>query len=177
MTSAARDVPALTDWRSSDHRSLSRVEEVSVFAARELLLDGRGVLVDVREFIEFTMSPHVPGAWFLPGSDLTRFLGDPLSDYVAELAAELPAHVDVKYLVRALRAYCANGRVALCLCRSGRRSLEAASALRALGCARAVSVSGGILSWVEEGFESADGMPRVSAVSRIDRAAGAALAD
>jgi rhodanese-related sulfurtransferase len=177
MTSAASDLPAPAAWKSPARRGASHAEEISIVAARELFSDGVGALVDVRELVEFTMSPHVPGAWFLPASNLMRFMGHPLSEYIAELSGEMPAHVDVRSLVRALRGFCARGGIILCFCRSGRRSLEAAVSLRALGCTRAVSVSGGILSWVEAGFESAEGLPAVLAPSRPGSAAGAALAD
>jgi len=124
------------------------------------------VLVDVREFFEFTICPHVPGAWFLPGSKLKLFMGQPLSDEVAELASELSVDLDVPSAVRALRAYCAKAGIILCFCRSGRRSIDAASALAALGCTNAVSVSGGILAWEDAGFEIANGLPAVGAATQ-----------
>ncbi|MGW7363509.1 rhodanese-like domain-containing protein [Streptomyces sp. NPDC054841] len=97
--------------------------------ARERTRDpGGSVLLDVREAHEWDAG-HAPGAVHLPLSALA-------------IGAELPAP--------------ALGRPLVVICRSGRRSRDAAELLAAQGLA-AVDVKGGMIAWAREGLPVVDG--------------------
>jgi rhodanese-related sulfurtransferase len=96
------------------------------------MLDGDAVLLDVREESEW-VAGHAPMASLIPLS-------------------ELPDHLDE--LPR--------DRVIVCSCRSGGRSLRAATFLQENGF-DAVNMTGGMLSWFAEDlpFESDEGDPSI----------------
>lgn len=96
------------------------------------LLDGDAVLVDVRQPDEWDAG-HAPMATLIP-------------------LAELPDHLDE--LPR--------DRVIVCACRSGGRSLRAATFLQENGF-DAVNLTGGMIAWFAEDlpFESDNGEPSI----------------
>lgn len=94
--------------------------EVTIEQLEEARNEGATVL-DVREAEEYEAG-HVPGAAFLPLSELAGRIDD------------VPADQGTIYVI----------------CKSGARSLQAASAMVANGV-DAVSVAGGTLAWIESG--------------------------
>lgn len=96
------------------------------------LLDGDAILLDVREESEWDAG-HAPMASFIP-------------------LAELPDHLDE--LPR--------DRLIICTCRSGGRSMRAATFLQESGF-DTVNLAGGMLSWYAEDlpFESDEGDPTI----------------
>ena len=105
-------------------------EEIDVHALADLLAarergEGDFVLVDVRE-------PHELDIVAVPGA-----VGVPLARLEADPAA-------------ALAEQGAQGRRVVLLCKTGARSARALTALRAVGRADAVHVSGGVLAWIRE---------------------------
>ena len=95
------------------------VPEIEVEALAEL--DGRAVVVDVREPAEYDRG-HVPGAVNIPQAELAARLG------------ELPR--DKRVLV---------------ICQGGARSFRAAQFLRQVGFEQVVNVRGGTGAWMEAG--------------------------
>lgn len=84
------------------------------------------VLVDVREQAEWDEA-HIPGAVFLPLSQLeARF-------------AELP-----------------KDKALVLQCRSGKRSMTAATFLKDQGYSDLTNLEGGIMAWMDEGFDVID---------------------
>jgi rhodanese-related sulfurtransferase len=96
------------------------------------LLDGEAILLDVRQENEWDAG-HAPMATLIP-------------------LAELPDHLDE--LPR--------DRLIICACRSGGRSLRAATFLQDQGF-DAVNLTGGMMAWFSEDlpFESDDGEPSI----------------
>jgi rhodanese-related sulfurtransferase len=80
------------------------------------------LLLDVREFPEFA-GGHLEGARLLPLNDLERGAG------------KLPKDREI-----------------VCICRSGRRSAEAAATLGQLGFAKVSQLAGGVTAWTEAGL-------------------------
>ncbi len=80
------------------------------------------LLLDVREYPEFA-GGHLPGARLLPLAELER------------RANELP-----------------RDREMVCVCRTGRRSAEAAGKLAQLGFGEVRDLAGGVMAWEQEGL-------------------------
>jgi rhodanese-related sulfurtransferase len=91
--------------------------EVTVAEAAAAHTEGTAQFVDVREVDEW-VTGHIPGALHIPLGDIGR----------------RGSEVD-------------SGRPVIAVCRSGRRSLTAAEALRAAGHRDAVSLAGGMIAW------------------------------
>ncbi|HKP70025.1 MAG TPA: rhodanese-like domain-containing protein [Pyrinomonadaceae bacterium] len=89
----------------------------SVLALSEKVAAGSAILVDVREWPEFAAG-RVPGSRLIPLADISKRSG------------ELDKARDV-----------------FLICRTGRRSAEAASRLRSLGFENVVNVEGGFEAW------------------------------
>lgn len=98
--------------------------DVDELAAR---LDGGAIVIDVREADEYE-SGHVPGARFLPLSELQNRSG------------EVPADEPV-----------------LIICKSGGRSMRACQFLAPLGH-DVTNVAGGTMAWVDSGREVVTGI-------------------
>ena len=96
------------------------MSECTVIGLKEVLEEGNGTLVDVREFAEFA-GERVPDARLMPLGDLEK--------RHLELDHEKPIYV---------------------MCRTGRRSLEAQKKLRALGFKNVINVVGGMEAWKKE---------------------------
>ena len=96
------------------------MSECTVLALKEVLEEGNGTLVDVREYGEFA-GGRVSDAKLLPLGDLERRHD--------ELDHSKPIYV---------------------MCRTGRRSAEAQAKLRALGFTNVINVVGGVEAWKRE---------------------------
>ena len=80
------------------------------------------LLLDVRDYPEFA-GGHLPGARLLPLAELER------------RANELPRDREI-----------------VCVCRTGRRSAEAAGKLAQFGFAEASDLAGGVMAWEQAGL-------------------------
>jgi molybdopterin/thiamine biosynthesis adenylyltransferase/rhodanese-related sulfurtransferase len=101
--------------------------EIDAPAARALLeRDQDSVLVDVRGADEWA-GGYIPGAVLVPLSELAEKIGDAAPD---------------------------RSKPVVLYCATGKRSLRAAEALTELGYGRAVSIAGGIVDWLDRGYES-----------------------
>ena len=80
------------------------------------------LVLDVREYPEFA-GGHLPGARLLPLAELERRIG------------ELPKDCEI-----------------VCVCRSGRRSAEAAAKLEHFGFAKVSQLDGGMMAWEKAGL-------------------------
>jgi len=96
------------------------MSECTVLALKNVLEEGNGTLVDVREYGEFA-GGRVSDAKLLPLGDLEK--------RHAELDHSKPIYV---------------------MCRTGRRSAEAQKKLRALGFTNVINVVGGVEAWKKE---------------------------
>ncbi|GHH85771.1 MBL fold metallo-hydrolase [Streptomyces capitiformicae] len=124
LDAAGRNVVAVDDgFASAAEAGLPMARITPVRAHERTGADGDAVLLDVREPEEWAAG-HAPAAVHTPLSALTA-------------GAPLPRHAQHRPLVA--------------ICRSGRRSQEAATLLRARG-ADVVDVSGGMLAWAEAGL-------------------------
>ncbi len=99
------------------NRSRSRVAEDTPAEAHERVVNGEGILVDVREPHEWR-GGHAVGARHIPLAELPR--------RVAELPKERPVYV---------------------ICESGGRSRVAAEMLHEAGFACPINVNGGTSAW------------------------------
>lgn len=79
-------------------------------------------IIDVRTPEEYATG-HVPGAQLMPLDRLTTFIG------------ELPRQTDIHLI-----------------CRSGMRSLQAASVLASAGFTRLINIEGGTMEWIRAGY-------------------------
>ncbi|MFD5015462.1 MBL fold metallo-hydrolase [Streptomyces chartreusis] len=122
LDAAGRDVVAVDDSFDSARAAGLPMARVTPAEARERT-DAGAVLVDVREAPEWAEG-HAPGAVLAPLSALTS--GEPLPES-------------------------ARSRPVVAICRSGKRSREAAALLSARG-AEVVDVVGGMRAWTEAGL-------------------------
>ncbi len=122
LDAAGRDVVAVDDSFDSARAAGLPMARVTPAEARERT-DAGAVLVDVREAPEWAEG-HAPGAVLAPLSALTA--GEPLPES-------------------------ARSRPVVAICRSGKRSREAAALLSARG-AEVVDVVGGMHAWTEAGL-------------------------
>jgi molybdopterin/thiamine biosynthesis adenylyltransferase/rhodanese-related sulfurtransferase len=101
--------------------------EIDAPAARALLeREKDAVLVDVRGADEWA-GGYIPGAVLVPLGELAEKIGDAAPD---------------------------RSKPVVLYCATGRRSLLAAEELTELGYGRAVSIAGGIVDWLDRGYES-----------------------
>ncbi|MGW4874776.1 MBL fold metallo-hydrolase [Streptomyces chartreusis] len=134
LDAAGRDVVAVDDSFDSARTAGLPMARVTPAEARERT-DAGAVLVDVREAPEWAEG-HAPGAVLAPLSALTA--GEPLPES-------------------------ARSRPVVAICRSGKRSREAAALLSARG-AEVVDVVGGMRAWTEAGLPvvAESGFPEVA---------------
>lgn len=125
--------------------------EIPAALAQQLLALQIGILIDVRQPVEHALEGEVTGAASMPLFRLKHSLGHVLSTEEQEiLDSGKPDAQDIQtFLEMVSRHHDHEGTVLLCLCRSGKRSLHAASLLRAIGYSRAFSVAGGLRAWRE----------------------------
>ena len=112
-----------TSIRTSSEHDLP--QDLDVRAVHRLLGEGRARLVDVREADEHRQQ-RIAGAASVPSSTILP----------GQVPAEIPG---------------SNGIATVVHCRSGRRSADAARALRAAGC-QVINMSGGIEAWKAAGL-------------------------
>jgi rhodanese-related sulfurtransferase len=102
------------------------IENLNPQQAWELLQQNtKAVLVDVRSKIEHAFVGHPPGAVHIPWKEAPDWLVNP------------------KFVVDVERVVTDKNAPVLLLCRSGQRSLDAASALEAAGFSRLVNIVDG----------------------------------
>ena len=97
---------------------------IDIEPAREMIASGSPVVVDVREYDEFT-GGHIPEAVNMPLQEMSAY------------AAHLPEDREAPILV---------------VCESGNRSLSGALFLASLGYRDVRSINGGTTGWREKGF-------------------------
>lgn len=118
--------------------------EISATVAIGLLHTGMVDLVDVRQPMEFELGqPQIPGVVSLPLYNLKEAMGQTLQEDESELSDPADTPMVRKMLAEEHRSE----RVLLLICRSGRRSLEAARILKDLGYRNVLSVAGGVNAW------------------------------
>lgn len=118
------------------------VPEISWDTARELASTGLGELLDVRQPCEIEISPSITGSKTFPLINMKSIMGKPMLE--DEIGIDEDMLIPVGTIISMLNQHKDHGRILLCYCRSGRRSLEAAALLRLLGYPNAVSVIGGL---------------------------------
>ena len=126
--------------------------EISLASAEELCRLGLATLIDIRQTFEIELKGAIPGTVHIPLFEVKRLLGDKLSqDEQDVLDAGQPKDIDVRTFITMInRLHHAHDHLLLCICNSGRRSLAAASTLRALGYPKALSVAGGFVAWKKQ---------------------------
>ncbi len=137
--------PVDTAARSADAESL----EISLGAATELCRLGLGTMIDIRQAFEIEMKGAIPGTVHIPLFEVKLLLGHALTEDEQDiLDAGAPSDIDVQtFFATVNRLHHVHDNILLCVCNSGRRSLYAASLLRSLGYAKALSVAGGFQAW------------------------------
>jgi rhodanese-related sulfurtransferase len=103
-----------------------RGQRISILQATQLINQGKGVLIDVREPAEFAAG-HVRDSRNIPVKEL--------GSRIAELDKDK-----------------AKGRAAIVICQSGVRSAGAAAQLKKAGFAEAYTLDGGIAAWQAQGL-------------------------
>ena len=132
--------------RKARDLSLKNWDHVSVQTAYEMHCNNQGRVVDVRHPREIEDYPPAAGAVFLPLYILRGFLGEPARAEedeapLATIVSTMPSHLGM------LNLFAAHRLRLLCLCRTGRDSLEAVRLLHLLGYQNASSVAGGMEAW------------------------------
>jgi rhodanese-related sulfurtransferase len=127
----------------------SRDLEISLDAATELCRLGLGTMVDIRQTFEIEMKGAIPGTVRIPLFEVKLLLGHTLTEDEQDiLDAGKPSDIDVQtFFATVNQLHHVRDHILLCVCNSGRRSLYAASLLRSLGYAKALSVAGGFQAW------------------------------
>lgn len=101
-----------------------RGPRLSTLQATQLINQGKGVVVDVREPAEFSAG-HLRDAKNIPLGELSKRAGE-LDKY--------------------------KGKAIIAVCQSGTRSAKAASQLKKAGFAEAFSLEGGVAAWTAQGL-------------------------
>lgn len=123
--------------------------EISLAAATELCRLGLGTMVDIRQSFEIEMKGAIPGTVHIPLFEVKLLLGHALTEDEQDiLDAGKPSDIDVQtFFATVNQLHHVRDNILLCVCNSGRRSVYAASLLRSLGYAKALSVAGGFQAW------------------------------
>lgn len=123
--------------------------EISLASAIELCRLGLGTMVDIRQSFEIEMKGAIPDTVHIPLFEVKLMLGHALTEDEQDiLDAGKPSDIDVQTFFATInQLHHARDNILLCMCNSGRRSLYAASLLRSLGYAKALSVAGGFQAW------------------------------
>ena len=138
---------------STDHTSFSDEErahlEISLPSAQELCRLGLATMIDIRQTFEIKMKGAIPETEHIPLFEVKRLLGQALSDDEQDiLDAGQPKDIDVmSFFTTINQLHHGRDHLLLFICNSGRRSLTAASLLRAMGYPKALSVAGGFQAW------------------------------
>jgi len=123
--------------------------EISLASATELCRLGLGTMVDIRQAFEIELKGAIPGTVHIPLFEVKQLLGHALTEDEQDiLDAGKPTEIDVQgFFTMINQLHHVRDNILLCVCNSGRRSLYAASLLRSLGYAKALSVAGGFQAW------------------------------
>jgi rhodanese-related sulfurtransferase len=123
--------------------------EVTLPTALELCRLGLATMIDIRQSFEIQMKGAIPDTVHIPIFEVKLMLGDTLTEDEQDiLDAGQPKDIDAKtFFTMINKLHHARDHLLLCICNSGRRSLTAASMLRALGYPKALSVAGGFQAW------------------------------
>jgi len=138
---------------STNHIDFSADErarlEISLPSAQELCRLGLATMIDIRQTFEIKMKGAIPETEHIPLFEVKRLLGQALSDDEQDiLDAGQPKDIDVmSFFTTINQLHHGRDHLLLFICNSGRRSLTAASLLRAMGYPKALSVAGGFLAW------------------------------
>lgn len=123
--------------------------EVSLPTALELCRLGLATMIDIRQSFEIEMKGAIPDTVHIPLFEVKLMLGHALNEDEQDiLDAGKPKDMDARTFFSMInQLHHARDHLLLCVCNSGRRSLAAASLLRALGYPKALSVGGGFQAW------------------------------
>lgn len=128
------------------------IGEVSAHTAHDLLRQHQAILCDVRQPWEHELAKIPSTSIEAPLLLLRAFMGKTM---MPEEREEAPVEAVVAAMPKILEM-CNQARnqglLLICMCRSGRRSLEAAEILLELGYPRVVSLGGGIEAWASAGY-------------------------
>lgn len=150
---------------STDHTSFSDEErarlEISLPSAQELCRLGLATMIDIRQTFEIKMKGAIPETEHIPLFEVKRLLGQALSDDEQDiLDAGQPKDIDVmSFFTTINQLHHGRDHLLLFICNSGRRSLTAASLLRAMGYPKALSVGGGFQAWKKQQQAAAPATP------------------
>jgi rhodanese-related sulfurtransferase len=123
--------------------------EITLASATELCRLGLGTMIDIRQAFEIALKGSIPGTVHIPLFEVKQLLGHVLTEDEQDiLDAGQPTDIDVQdFFTMINQLHHVRDHILLCVCNSGRRSLYAASLLRSLGYAKALSVAGGFQAW------------------------------
>ncbi len=119
--------------------------EISVLAALELTRLNLACFIDVRQRFELEIEGEIDGAYSLPLFKFKHLLGHKLTQEEQEILDEdSPDMEDIQnFLTMINDLHNAKDCIVVCVCNSGKRSINAARLLRLLGYDRAFSLIGG----------------------------------
>lgn len=143
--SAMRQLPLASQNQLSPY-------EISVHTAHDLLRQDMGIICDVRQPWELQTAASLLVSIQVPLLTLRAFTGKHLEPEEKE---EAPVEVILAAMPKILTRFNQSrdkGQFLLCLCRTGRRSLEAVNILQELGYYNTLSLQGGIEAWEQAGY-------------------------
>ena len=119
--------------------------EISVLTALELNRLNLACLIDVRQRFELEIEGEIDGAYSLPLFKFKHLLGHALTQEEQEILDEdSPGMEDIQnFLTMINDLHNVKDCIVVCVCNSGKRSINAARLLRLLGYNRAFSLIGG----------------------------------
>lgn len=119
--------------------------EISVLATLELSRLNLACLIDVRQKFELEIEGEINGAYSLPLFKFKHLLGHKLTQEEQEILDEdSPGMEDIQNFITMINdLHNAKDCIVVCVCNSGKRSINAARLLRMLGYNRAFSLIGG----------------------------------
>ncbi|AEM48676.1 Rhodanese-like protein [Acidithiobacillus ferrivorans] len=119
--------------------------EISVLATLELSRLNVACLIDVRQKFELEIEGEINGAYSLPLFKFKHLLGHKLTQEEQEILDEdSPGMEDIQNFITMINdLHNAKDCIVVCVCNSGKRSINAARLLRMLGYNRAFSLVGG----------------------------------
>lgn len=119
--------------------------EISVLATLELSRLNLACLIDVRQKFELEIEGEINEAYSLPLFKFKHLLGHKLTQEEQEILDEdSPGMEDIQNFITMINdLHNAKDCIVVCVCNSGKRSINAARLLRMLGYNRAFSLIGG----------------------------------